>query len=99
VLQYGYHNDKEKKVGLYFAKDGNYGDATDLVLIDASNWENLDFRILDEASDDDRSRSFDWSLNSAPRSARVALLHHGQHSGGQFGPGREAEPKEVGREG
>jgi hypothetical protein len=57
VLQYGYHNDKEKKVGLYFAKDGNYGDATDLVLIDASNWENLDFRILDEASDDDRSRT------------------------------------------
>jgi len=44
-------------VGLYFAKDGNYGDATDLVLIDASNWENLDFRILDEASDDDRSRT------------------------------------------
>ena len=57
MLQYGYHNDKEKKVGLYFAKDGNYGDATDLVLIDASNWENLDFRILDEASDDDRSRT------------------------------------------
>lgn len=44
-------------MGLYFAKDGNYGDATDLVLIDASNWENLDFRILDEASDDDRSRT------------------------------------------
>jgi hypothetical protein len=57
VLQYKYHNDKEKKVGLYFAKDGNYGDATDLVLIDASNWENLAFRILDEASDDDRSRT------------------------------------------
>lgn len=44
-------------MGLYFAKDGNYGDATDLVLIDPSNWENLDFRILDEASDDDRSRT------------------------------------------
>lgn len=57
MLQYGYHNDKEKKVGLYFAKDGNYGDATDLVLIDASNWESLDFRILDEASDDDRAQT------------------------------------------
>lgn len=44
-------------MGLYFAKDGNYGDATDLVLIDASNWESLDFRILDEASDDDRAQT------------------------------------------
>ena len=44
-------------MGLYFAKDGNYGDATDLVLIDTSEWESLDFRILDEAGDDDRAHT------------------------------------------
>ena len=44
-------------MGLYFAQDGNYGDATDLVIIDTSNWESLDYRILDEAGDDDRAKT------------------------------------------
>lgn len=44
-------------MGLYFAKDGNFGDATDLVILDTSLWGSKDFEILDEAGDDDRAQT------------------------------------------
>lgn len=42
---------------LYFAQDGNYGDANDLVLVDNHYWGDLEYRILDEAGDDDRAKT------------------------------------------
>jgi len=40
----------------YFAADGNYGDATGMVIIDTTGWTDEDFAELDEASDGDRPR-------------------------------------------
>jgi hypothetical protein len=40
----------------YFAADGNYGDATGMVVIDTTGWTDEDFAELDGASDSDRSR-------------------------------------------
>lgn len=44
-------------MGLYFAQDGNWGNANDLVLIDNDLWGDLEYRILDEAGDEDRART------------------------------------------
>ena len=36
----------------YFAKDGSYGDADGLVVIDTSNWTAQDWASLEGAADD-----------------------------------------------
>ena len=38
----------------YFAKDGNYGDALGLVVVDTSEWTEQDWVLIDEAIDDER---------------------------------------------
>jgi hypothetical protein len=38
----------------YFASDGNFGDATDLVLIDVSNFTSEDWEELDMVPDNER---------------------------------------------
>lgn len=38
----------------YFAKDGNYGDALGLVVVDTSEWTEQDWVLIDEAMDDER---------------------------------------------
>jgi hypothetical protein len=38
----------------YFAKDGNYGDAAGVTIIDTSDWTDTDFEMLDGVSDEER---------------------------------------------
>ncbi len=38
----------------YFAIDGNYGDATSMVVVDTKDWTEEDWALIDEASDNDR---------------------------------------------
>lgn len=38
----------------YFAKDGSYGDALGLVVVDTSEWTEQDWILIDEAMDDER---------------------------------------------
>jgi len=38
----------------YFAKDGNYGDALGLVVVDTSDWTEEHWVLIDEAMDDER---------------------------------------------
>lgn len=39
---------------LYIAADGNYGDASDLLLIDAREFDNEDYLTIDNENDSDR---------------------------------------------
>lgn len=38
----------------YFATDGNYGSAEDLLLLDVSNWTADDWQEVDDAGDNER---------------------------------------------
>lgn len=38
----------------YFAKDGNYGNADGITVIDTTDWSDADFEMLDMVSDEDR---------------------------------------------
>jgi hypothetical protein len=38
----------------YFAKDGNYGDAAGVTIIDTSDWTDSDFEMLDSITDEFR---------------------------------------------
>jgi hypothetical protein len=38
----------------YFAEDGSYGDAKDLVLTDTSSWTELMWSAIDDAGDSER---------------------------------------------
>jgi hypothetical protein len=38
----------------YFAKDGNYGDASGMMVLETTNWDELDWQIIEAASDGDR---------------------------------------------
>ena len=38
----------------YFAKDGNYGDANGIVVVDTTAWTTEDFELMDQASDENR---------------------------------------------
>lgn len=40
--------------GLYVAVDGNWGDASGIVIIDDTNWEQSDYRMIDEATDSNK---------------------------------------------
>lgn len=35
----------------FFSTDGSYGDATDILVVDTSNWTDEDWRDIDDASD------------------------------------------------
>ena len=35
----------------YFAKDGNYGDASGLVIVDTSKWTEEQWQMIEETSD------------------------------------------------
>lgn len=39
----------------YFAKDGNYGDASGITIIDTVLWDESDFGMVEQASDEDRA--------------------------------------------
>ena len=54
----------------YFTPDGTYGDATDVAVIDTTNWTESDWERVEECSDSDRRdiavifdmyRSGEWS--------------------------------------
>ena len=36
---------------LYFAKDGSYGDASDLTILNTEHWSEEDFSAVEQASD------------------------------------------------
>lgn len=39
----------------YFAMDGSYGDATEILIVDTSLWDSNDWAAIEEASDDERN--------------------------------------------
>lgn len=39
---------------VFFALDGSYGDATDLVVLNCEHFNNEDWLVIDEANDFDR---------------------------------------------
>ena len=39
----------------YFAMDGSYGDATDMIILDTALWTEEDWVEIDEAQDNERS--------------------------------------------
>ena len=39
----------------YFASDGNYGDANDLVVIDTTDWGFSEWTLIEQAGDNERS--------------------------------------------
>lgn len=39
----------------YFAEDGSYGDASNLEVIDTSDWTEEEWEMVEEASDSNRS--------------------------------------------
>lgn len=39
----------------YFAKDGNFGDANGLVIVDTSKWSEETWQMIEETSDDFRA--------------------------------------------
>lgn len=39
----------------YFAADGNYGNAIDLVVVDTEDFTELDWQAIDEAGDSERN--------------------------------------------
>lgn len=38
----------------YFATDGNYGDASGIVVVNTSKWTNQDWELVDETMDYER---------------------------------------------
>lgn len=56
---------------LYFAKDGSYGDASDLTILNTEHWTEEDFALVDEASDAAR-----WyvAIETAAESARKRMI-------------------------
>lgn len=38
----------------YFAKDGNYGDADGITIIDTTSWTDADFGLVEQVSDEMR---------------------------------------------
>jgi len=40
---------------MYFAKDGSYGDASDLVIVDTRKWSEETWQMIEETSDEFRS--------------------------------------------
>lgn len=38
----------------YFAKDGNYGDADGIIVVDTTEWSESDFEMVERASDENR---------------------------------------------
>ena len=39
----------------YFAQDGNYGDATELIIVDTTNWTEDDWLLIEDATDSERA--------------------------------------------
>lgn len=39
----------------YFAQDGNYGDATNIVLVDTTNWTEDDWQLVEDTHDSERA--------------------------------------------
>lgn len=42
---------------MYFANDGNYGDATNLTIIDTATWQPTDYDAIDDVHDTDRAQA------------------------------------------
>ena len=38
----------------YFASDGNYGDASDILLLDTSDWDAADWSDIDASPDNEK---------------------------------------------
>lgn len=38
----------------YFTTDGTFGDATELILVDTTNWTEEDWDLIDDCSDSER---------------------------------------------
>lgn len=39
----------------YFAQDGNYGDATELIIVDTDKWTEDDWLLIEDAHDSERA--------------------------------------------
>lgn len=57
----------------YFAADGNYGDATDLVIVQTSDWTTEDWDIIMDCNDTDRKKVAE-SIANAKKTIRLLGL-------------------------
>jgi hypothetical protein len=58
VEDYNIEPSNEEGQGLhYFAEDGNYGDAANIVIIETSKWNDDDWEEIDDTPDWDRPRT------------------------------------------
>lgn len=39
----------------YFAQDGNFGDATELTMVDTTNWTEEDWDLIEDCHDSERA--------------------------------------------
>lgn len=65
----------------YFAEDGNYGSASGLTIMETTHWNELDWQILDDASDGARpevarvlTESYEPNSDEAALRAKLANL-------------------------
>jgi len=40
----------------YFAQDGNWGSAEEILLVDTTNWTEEDWQLIDDATDSERGQ-------------------------------------------
>jgi len=57
----------------YFASDGNYGDATNLVILHTDDWTPEDWDIILDCSDSDRLKVAE-SISTAKKTTRLLGL-------------------------
>lgn len=58
----------------YFATDGNYGDATEIIIVHTDNWTEQDWNKILDASDEDRSAVAQSICDSRQQNVRLSGL-------------------------
>jgi hypothetical protein len=59
----------------YFAADGNYGDASGLLVLETTYWREIDWTILESASDDQRANVARLITESYEKPEEIAALY------------------------
>jgi len=64
----------ERSLG-YFALDGNYGDASGMMVLETTYWRDIDWTILEAASDDQRANVARLITESYEKPEDMAVLY------------------------
>jgi hypothetical protein len=63
-----------RKLG-YFALDGNYGDASGMLVLETTFWREVDWEILESASDDQRANVARLITESYEKPEEISVLY------------------------